>query len=206
MLISTAAAEGGSSSSVIQCWYCFIVSESCPILTSCLWGVSKSILMAKTKLIRSSKVQLANSDVTQNLKELLAFYSEGPRQVLQHCATASTVINCSSLLGSIAEHFNLIVSKEIWCTASYAWILSAPANNTAFLCILSWLIRESTFSPLNTHSECWVIKPDDKTLDDIQVSYEKTFHSNLAWIVVKEGSVTVICYAPTTSWPLWQML
>ena len=42
-------------------------------------------------------------------------------------------------------------------------------------------------------------KPDDKTLADIQSLIRKTFHSLFKFIhvvVVKEGSVTVICYAP----------
>ena len=42
-------------------------------------------------------------------------------------------------------------------------------------------------------------KPDDKTLADIQSLIRKTFKSlsdHIHVVVIKEGSVTVICYAP----------
>ena len=85
-----------------------------------------------------------------------------------------------------------------WCLLQVSrWILSAD-NNTALLCKIfhGWTAKPRSLHS-NTHSETGV-EARYKTLADIQSLIRKTFHNFkfIHVVVAKEGSVTVICYAP----------
>ena len=108
----------------------------------------------------------------------------------------STVINCS-YLEHIAEHFNL--SKEI---DAYCKLVDEFCQQTItqHYYVKSFMAEQQSHV-LSTQTLTLKLewKPDDKTLADIQSLIRKTFHSLFKFIhvvVAKEGSVTVICYAP----------
>ena len=173
----------------------------------------KDFDMIKAKFIslhfQVSKILAKRDHVTlENLKELLGFYSdlEGPLQATQTINGAmrivqqhSSVINCS-YLQHIAEHFDLPDMKKK---------IEVYRNEVDEFC--QQTIREHSYvrsfmaNPQNhilstqklTLKLEW--KPDDKTLADIQSLIRKTFKSlsdHVHVVVIKEGSVTVICYAP----------
>ena len=156
--------------------------------------------------LRISKI-LANNDHVplHELKELLASYSEleGPLQVADTISSVmrviqrhSSVINCS-YLQHIAEHFNLPdVSKEI---DAYHKLMNEFCQQTITQHSYVTSFMENHILSTQTLTLKLEWKPDDKTLADIQSLIRKTFKSlsdHVHVVVVKDGSVTVICYAP----------
>ena len=159
--------------------------------------------------LRISKI-LANSDCVtlENLKELLAFYSElkGPLQAAETITSVmdivqqhSSVINCS-YLQHIAEHFNLPdVGKEIeaYCKRVDEFCQQTIRQHSYVTSFMAEQQNHILSTQTLTLKLEW--KPDDKTLADIQSLIRKTFKSLsdlIHVVVIKEGSVTVICYAP----------
>ena len=156
-----------------------------------------------------SKLLTKSDHVTlDNLKELLAFYSdlEGPLQaaetinsVMRIVQQHSSVINCS-YLEFIADHFDLPdVSKKI---DAYHDLVDEFCQRTIRQhSYVTTFMAEQQNHILSTQKLTLKLewKPDDKTLADIQSLIRKTFKSlsdHVHVVVVKEGSVTVICYAP----------
>ena len=154
--------------------------------------------------LRISKILANNGCVTlENLKELLAFYSElkGPLQAAETITSVmdivqqhSSVINCS-YLQHIAEHFNLPdVSKEIdaysnlvdeFCQqkiTQHSYVKSFMAEQQNHILSTQTLTLKLEWKPA-----------DDKTLADIQSLIRKAFKSlsdHVHVVVIKEGSVT----------------
>ena len=142
----------------------------------------------------------------KRLKELVAIHFDIPEPLkaaetndvmhimLQH----SSIINCSCLQ-FIAEHFKLPnVSKEI---DAYHELVDEFCNQTIsqHSYVKSFLAEKNHILSSQTLTLKLEWKPDDKTLADIQSLIRKTFKSlsdHVHVVVVKEGSVTVICYAP----------
>ena len=153
---------------------------------------------------------LANNDraLLHELKELLASYSEleGPLQaadtissVMRVVQRHSSVINCF-YLKLVAKEFNLPeVTKKIeaYCKQVDKFCQQTIRQHS----YVTSFMAEQQNNILSTQTLTLKLewKPDDKTLADIQSLIRKTFKSlsdHVHVVVIKEGSVTVICYAP----------
>ena len=150
-----------------------------------------------------------NDDVSLNeLKEFLVSYSEleGPLQaadtissVMRVIQRHSSVINCF-YLKSIAKEFDLpeVTNKiEAYCKQVDEFCHQTFSKHS----YVKSFMAEPQSHILSTQKLTLKLewKPDDKTLVDIQSLIRKTFKSlsdHVHVVVVKEGSVTVICYAP----------
>ena len=156
-----------------------------------------------------SKILAKNDRVPlHELKDLLASYSEleGPLQaantissVMRVIQRHSSVINCS-YLKCVAKEFNLSKVKkriEAYCKQVDEFCQQTVRQHSYVTTFMADHHNHILSSQTLTLKLEW--NPDDKTLADIQSLIRKTFKSlsdHVHVVVVKEGSVTVICYAP----------
>ena len=144
----------------------------------------------------------------KKLKRLLSTYADikGPLKsarsyydvmcvVLEH----SSIINCSSL-SHIAEYFNLPeVTREL--DEYKEQVDEFCQKKIREHSYVKLIVDEQPKRFLSTQTITLKLewKPDKKTLADIQSLIRKTFHSLsdlIHVVVISEGSVTVVCYAP----------
>ena len=156
----------------------------------------------------TEEIKKDESVTTEKLKEFLSYYPDlksslvnahSISDVMLVLQNHSTFI-CCSRLKNVAEHFKISsLTEKIRIYFQYLEDFCSR-KLTKHIYLKRFLTAESMeFAPPTTLTFKLEWNPDDKTLSDIQGVLRRAFHEHSVYVhivVVRGGSVRVICFAP----------